>query len=132
VGVDLVSVDRIERLATEDPAALDTVFTAGELADCANGQRFERLAGRFAAKEAVLKAFGAGLLSPVEFTEIEIRSDPDGRPRARVHGALAALAAARGFVEADVSISHTAGLAMASAVVLCRPPLAIGATADAG
>ncbi len=122
MGVDLVSVDRMSRLAAESPDILATLFTEGELALFGDARRFERMAGRFAAKEALLKAFGFGLLAAIELVDIEIVRTPAGRPRPRLYGAAAAWAETNNLVDADVSISHTGGLAVAHALVVCRPP----------
>ncbi|MDP9073153.1 MAG: holo-ACP synthase [Actinomycetota bacterium] len=118
MGVDVVTVERVARLATESPDILATIFTDRELALCDHGRRIERLAGRLAAKEALLKAFGTGLLSDIELADIEIDTSPCGRPVARLYRAAAARANSQGMVDVDVSISHTAGLAIAQAIVV--------------
>ena len=120
-GIDLVPVARIARLVTEQPAILDTIFTARELAYCdGKRRRFEHLAARFAAKEAVLKALGSGLGPGMAWTEVEVVNAINGRPMAQLHGAVAALAARLGLVSLDISLSHTAELAIAQAIVVMR------------
>lgn len=120
-GVDLVPVARIARLVTEQPAILATIFTARELAYCdGKRRRFEHLAARFAAKEAVLKALGTGLGPGMAWTEVEVVNAIDGRPMAQLHGAVAAHAAQLGLVGLDISLSHTAELAIAQAIVVMR------------
>ena len=75
-GVDLVPVARIARLIAEQPAILDSIFTARELAYCdGKRRRHEHLAARFAAKEAVLKALGTGLRPEMAWTETRSVSD---------------------------------------------------------
>lgn len=119
VGVDLVSVGRVARLLTEQPGAVDQLFTATEQAYCeGKRRRFEHLAGRFAAKEAVLKAFGTGVGPRMRWTDVEIVNNPLGRPRVRLHGAVAVKARERGLREIDVSLSHTADLAVAQVVAV--------------
>jgi len=115
VGVDLVDVGRIARLAAE-PAGLAGVLTERELSDCRSRPRpAEHIAARFAAKEAVLKAFGTGLAQGIRWTDVEIRTAPSGRPVVELHGRAAALAAGEGLHAVDVSLSHTAQLAVAHA-----------------
>ena len=117
VGVDLVPVERIERLLREQPGIRDRVFTGGEQRYC-EGRRHapQHYAARFAAKEAVLKAFGTGLGSGMEWTDVEIRHARSGRPTAHLAGAVADHAREQGLVDLDVSLSHTTGLALAQAV----------------
>ena len=107
------------RLISEQPGILDTLFTARELAYClGKRRRDEHLAARFAAKEAVLKAFGTGLGQRMRWTDVEIVVELSGRPRVSLHGEVAALAQRRGLTDLDVSLSHTAGLALAQAVAV--------------
>jgi holo-[acyl-carrier protein] synthase len=116
VGVDLVEVGRVARLA-DQPIGLAGVLTDTELEYCRARQRpGEHMAGRFAAKEAVLKALGTGLAPGIRWTDVEIRNDVSGRPTVHLHGGAAALAADHRLVRVEVSISHTAELAVAHAV----------------
>lgn len=120
-GVDLVSVARLERLLFEQPAIASTIFTTRELAYCAGKRRrLEHLAARFAAKEAVLKALGTGLGPGMAWTEIEVINALDGRPSARLAGAVAAFATQLGVTSLDVSLTHVAELAIAQVVLLLR------------
>lgn len=117
-GVDLVPVARMDRLIREQPDILTRVFTERELAYCAGRrQRAEHLAARFAAKEAVLKAFGTGLGQNMAWTDVEVVKDLTGRPEARLHGEIAALARRLGVQSLDISLSHTTELAIAQAVI---------------
>ena len=75
------------------------------------------LAARFAAKEAVMKALGVGI-GAVALREVEVRRDVAGAPEVVLHGRAAALAAARGVTGWRLSLSHTAGSAMAVALAL--------------
>jgi holo-[acyl-carrier protein] synthase len=116
VGVDLVDVARIARLAAE-PNGLSTVLTAREMSYCRGRPRpAEHMAARFAGKEAVLKAFGTGLAEGIRWTDVEIVRDPSGRPAVELHGRAAQLAAEDGLRAVDISLSHTAHLAIAHAV----------------
>jgi holo-[acyl-carrier protein] synthase len=117
-GVDLVDVGRIARLAG-GRAALGGVLTARELAYCfARAHAAEHVAGRFAAKEAVLKALGTGRAGAIGWTDVEVLNDDAGVPVVHLHGACAARASRRGLVSLAVSISHTADLAIAHAVAV--------------
>ena len=116
MGVDLVEVGRIARLAGQ-PVGLAGVLTETEVEYCRRRQRpAEHMAGRFAAKEAVLKALGTGLAPGVRWTDVEIVNELSGRPAVHLHGGAAALAAEHGLVRVEVSISHTALFAIAHAV----------------
>lgn len=119
IGTDLVAVERVESLLADCDELAQQVFTARELAYCAGRarRRSDHLAARFAAKEAVMKALGIGATVP--WSDIEVVNGIDGRPELRLHGQAAALARLRGVTEFDISLSHTAGLAMACAVLMC-------------
>jgi holo-[acyl-carrier protein] synthase len=120
VGVDLVGVDRIERLLAEHPGAEAELFTEGERAYCRARRRWaEHMAARFAAKEAVLKSFGTGMAARMLWTDVEIVSARTGRPQVRLTGAVAEHARRLGVDDVDVSLSHTSGLAIAQAVAVC-------------
>lgn len=117
VGIDLVSVDSVsESLSTHPERYLDRVFTAREVADCSG--KPERLAARFAAKEAALKVLRPGRDDSVPWPAIEVRRDPDGWVALELSGPAAALADAAGVIGLSVSLTHEAG--MASAVVIAE------------
>ncbi len=115
-GIDLIEIARVARgIDRLGERFLNRFFTAGERADC-NDQP-QRLAARFAAKEAVAKALGTGI-GAVGWREIEIRCDARGRPVLHLHGAAARLSAELGITEWDVSLTHTGEYASAVAVAL--------------
>jgi holo-[acyl-carrier protein] synthase len=117
VGVDLVDVARVSRLLAEHPGGADELFTPAEIAYCRRKRHQEvHFAGRFAAKEAVLKALGTGLGQQMRWTDVEVVNGPLGKPNVSLHGEVAARAARRGLTGIDVSLSHSAGLAIAGAV----------------
>ncbi len=119
IGVDLVERARIvETHARFGDRFLRRVFTDVELRQA--GGRIQRLAGRFAAKEACAKALGAGI-GAVSWREIEIVRLPGGKPDIRLTGAAAARAAALGLTAFDVSISDTHAHALAVVVALRAP-----------
>jgi holo-[acyl-carrier protein] synthase len=81
------------------------------------GKSFERAAGLFAAKEAIVKALGCGI-GPVSWQEVEIRHQDEGNPVALLHGNAITQAEAKGIHEISVSISHTQTNATAVAVAI--------------
>lgn len=114
VGVDLVEIARIEAvLGRYGQRFLDRIYTPGEQRR-ARGRPAE-LAARFAAKEAAMKALGTGRRG-VGWREVELLSDPRGRPLLRLHGRAAARAAALGLAEWAVSLSHERSMAVAMVV----------------
>jgi phosphopantetheine--protein transferase-like protein len=118
IGVDEVEVDRFGRSLERTPTLARRLFTDDERAygSSAPGLTAERLAVRFAAKEAVLKAMGAGL-GACRFAEIEVaRDDESGAPSLVLHGGAARLAEERGVVRWHVSLSHTSVRATAFVV----------------
>lgn len=117
-GIDLVEVARIERLLHEHGERfLERCFTQGEqrLAR-AIPRPAEHLAGRFAVKEAALKALGTGLRFGIAWTDLEVVVDDSGRPTLILHTAALEIAHRQGISRWWISITHTAGLAMALAV----------------
>lgn len=113
-GIDLIEIERIEAaIARYGERFLTRVFTANELTYC-RGQAHQ-LAARFAAKEAVSKALGTGL-NGITWREIEIISDPSGKPDVRLYGYAAAHAAQSNLRNFAVSLSHTREHAIALVV----------------
>jgi holo-[acyl-carrier protein] synthase len=76
----------------------------------------ERLAARFAVKEAVMKMLGTGWQNGVSWTDIETRNDPMGKPKVYLYGKTAQLAEKMGVQEISISITHTSELAIASVI----------------
>jgi holo-[acyl-carrier protein] synthase len=114
VGIDTVEVAAVEAaLAAHGDRYLERVYTAREVADCAGSA--ERLAARFAAKEATLKALRASE-GGIPWPAVEVRRDPSGFTDLALSGPAAALAAEAGICDLAVSLTHEAGLA--SAVVV--------------
>jgi holo-[acyl-carrier protein] synthase len=118
LGTDLVELDRFRLALSRTPGIVDRLFTDGERAYAElRRDPTERYAARFAAKEAVLKALGAGI-GECDFREIEVVRAESGQPSVRLHGRAAALADARGVGEWRLTMTHTASLAQAIAVAL--------------
>ena len=122
VGCDVVAVDRMRRLVADRPGARERIFTTAELADAVRGDvdpdgdvAMERLAARFAAKEAARKALrgrGPALLA------VEVRTDHDGAPELWVDGHRTGLAC---------SLSHDGGVALAVVVATAEEVAALTA-----
>jgi len=111
IGVDLVEVDRIARALARHPERfLTRHFTPREIAQCGPDPR--RLAARWAAKEALSKALGTGV-GPVGWHELEVVCGRRDAPQVHLHGAARARAEARGLAGWSVSLTHTAGHALA-------------------
>jgi holo-[acyl-carrier protein] synthase len=117
-GVDIIEVARIEQaLARHGARFLHRVFTPGEIAYCGTSEshRSRRLAARFAAKEATLKAFGLGLRD-VTWLDIEVTRDDLGKPAIRLSGRLKQIAEAQGVARLHLSLSHSKDYAIAQVV----------------
>jgi len=117
LGIDIVEVDRIRQAVGRwGEAFLSRVFTPAELSrGSAPAAAAERLAGRFAAKEAVMKALGIGRRG-IGWQEIEITVDPMGKPEVRLTGRAAATADRLGITAWRLAISHTRLVAIAQAL----------------
>ena len=113
VGLDLVDVARFRAVLARRPRLVERLFTESERRDAQS--RPERLAARFAAKEAVLKTLGAGIGS-APWRSIEVARDPSGAPRVVLHDAARALAERAGVTTWHLSLSHTATTAGAVVV----------------
>jgi holo-[acyl-carrier protein] synthase len=109
IGVDVVDLARFERALTRTPVLRERLFAASERA-----LPLRSLAGRFAAKEALIKALGES--TGIGWHDMVIASDDHGNPDIRVSGAAAALAEARGITRWHLSMSHDAGVAVAMVV----------------
>lgn len=118
VGVDLVQVSRVADSLTQfGDRFLRRVFTAGEIAyaTAAPAVTAQRLAARFAAKEAAFKAIGLDEVGPC-WRQIEVQREESGACRLILHGAAHQTAAKKGVVDLAVSLSHEGDYA--TAVVL--------------
>jgi holo-[acyl-carrier protein] synthase len=117
VGIDMIGVERLERVVGKDESHHRTLFTERELTYCRRRRRpYEHLAARFAAKEAVLKAFGTGMTRRMRWTDVEVLNERSGRARVVLDGSVAEFARRHGLRDLDISLTHAEGLAMAQAV----------------
>jgi len=119
LGIDIAEVDRIESaIRRYGQRFLQRVFTAAEIDYCqSKANAFERFAGRFAAKEAAMKAIGTGWKRGVKWRDFEVVREPSGRPVIRFSGVAADFAGRLGMKRALVSITHTAAQAIAQVIL---------------
>jgi holo-[acyl-carrier protein] synthase len=118
-GIDIVEVARMKKLADDHGQHfLDRVFTPAEQAYCAKSSKrcYEHLAGRFAAKEAVLKVLGTGWRGGIAWTDIEILNESTGQPKITLTGECLRIATEMGISRWHISISHIETHATASAI----------------
>ena len=119
LGLDLVEVERLGAvIGRQGERFLRRVFTEGEREYCATkSEPAVFYAARFAAKEAVAKAFGTGIGAAIGWLDIEVVRNEAGAPEVRLWGKGAELAASRGVDRVFLSLTHTGGMAAASVVL---------------
>jgi len=118
MGVDIAEVERI-RAAIErhGEAFLKRVYTADERAYCEGFRnKYERYAGRFAAKEAGMKALGTGWRRGVRWVDFEVMRELSGRPTIRLDGEAKKIADGMGVKRIALSITHTESQALAQVI----------------
>ncbi len=121
VGIDMVEVERLKR-ALGNPKSgrkfRDRVYTEKEIEYCEGKKRgkYESYAGRFAAKEATMKALGSGWGSRVTWLDIETLPAPGGKPEVCLYHKTSEFARELGVQHLSVSITHTKYLAMACVI----------------
>ncbi len=117
-GIDMVDCARLkESIDSHGEKFLDRVFTPAEQEYCLGRKReIEHLAGRFAAKEAVLKVLGTGWRDGISWTDIEITNEPSGQPRVSLTGRCREIADELNLCSILISISHIETHAIASAI----------------
>jgi holo-[acyl-carrier protein] synthase len=119
VGIDLVAADSI---ISHGDRYLERIYSAREVSDCRTATALdpERLAARFAAKEATFKVLRVGD-EAVAWRDVEVRRDPAGSVELMLSGHAATLAAEAGIGGLALSLSHEQGLAAAVVVAEMRP-----------
>jgi holo-[acyl-carrier protein] synthase len=119
-GVDLVDIPQFESLFLRNRGFVSEIFTEGEREYCFSMKEpYRHLAGRFAAKEACMKALGMGL-SGIDniLKEIEVTSAPSGKPGLSISGWAEKMGRKKKIRQLTVSISHTAEYAVATVVLV--------------
>lgn len=118
LGVDIAEVGRIKAaIERHGKAFLRRVYTAREIEYCEGFKnKFERYAGRFAAKEAAMKALGTGWRRGVRWVDVEVVREKSGRPTMALAGAAGKIAAGLGVKRIALSITHTETQALAQVI----------------
>ena len=117
IGIDITDIWKIEESVGSE-ALQRRVFTPAELeAVQTYRNKAERLAGKFAAKEAFMKALGAGIRQEVWFTQIDVLNDESGKPYLKISGEAADRLDTSGAKHVHVSISHSGGMAAALVIL---------------
>jgi holo-[acyl-carrier protein] synthase len=118
MGIDIAEVDRVKAaIERHGEAFLRRVYTPRERAYCEKFKnKYERYAGRFAAKEAAMKALGTGWSRGVRWVDVEVVRQSGGRPTVLLAGEAAKVASALGVERVALSITHTAAQAFAQVI----------------
>jgi holo-[acyl-carrier protein] synthase len=118
MGVDIAEVDRVKAaIERHGESFLRRVFTAAEREYCEGFRnKYERYAGRFAAKEAAMKALGTGWRSGVRWVDFEVVRESGGRPGIRLDGEAKKIAVEMGVKRIALSITHTEAIALAQVI----------------
>ena len=118
MGVDIAEVDRIQAaIERHGEPFLRRIYTAKEREYCERFRnKYERYAGRFAAKEAAMKALGTGWRRGVKWTDFEVVREAGGRPTIALGGEARKIADQLGVKKISLSITHTAAQALAQVI----------------
>jgi len=118
LGLDIAEIDRIEAAITRHGAPiLERLYTPAEVAYCeSHRNKFERYAGRFAAKEAAMKALGTGWRRGVRWRDIEVIREPSGKPSLALKGVAKRIAEGLGAKNISLTITHSGNLALAEVI----------------
>lgn len=119
IGIDIVEVYRIRETITRTPRFTERVYTASEREYCESRgvSAAQSYAGRFAAKEAFLKALKTGWRGKITWQDIEVVSDKDGVPTLNITGEAQIILNERGATHVHLSISHTTEHAVAEVIL---------------
>ena len=118
MGVDIAEVGRVRGvIERQGERFLKRVYTEKEIAYCERSKnKYERYAGRFAAKEAAMKALGTGWRAGVRWVDLEVVRHPSGRPAMELKGEARKIADRMGVKHIAMSITHTEEQAMAQVI----------------
>jgi holo-[acyl-carrier protein] synthase len=122
LGTNIIECPRIGKMIEQHGELfLRRIYTEREIRYCqARKHAIEHFAGRWAAKEAILKAIGTSWTRGIAWTDIEVRNGSDGQPKVLVCGGAKEAALKRGIVDILISISHCRTYATASAIAIGR------------
>jgi holo-[acyl-carrier protein] synthase len=132
IGTDIIECPRIGKMIEQHGELfLRRVYTEREIRYCQSRKHaIEHFAGRWAAKEAILKALGTGWSRGIAWTDMEVRSGADGQPRVLVCGEAKEAALRRGIGDIMISISHCRTYATAFAVAIGPHPERLKSNGD--
>jgi holo-[acyl-carrier protein] synthase len=118
MGIDIAEVDRIKAaIERHGEAFLRRVYTQREREYCEKFKnKYERFAGRFAAKEATMKALGTGWSRGVRWVDVEVVRQSGGRPTIALYGEAAKVSSTLGVERVALSITHTSAQAFAQVI----------------
>jgi len=118
LGIDVAEVDRLkEALERRGERMYKRLFTSAEIAYCnSHKNSFERFAGRFAIKEAAMKALGTGWRRGVRWQDIEVVNQRGGKPTLRLAGVAEQIALKQGVKTINISITHSGNLAIGQVI----------------
>lgn len=109
IGIDIIEVERIKKIAEKNPSFLQRIFTPQEISYCLKKRnKYQHLAARFAAKEAFFKALGRR----ISWKDVELFNFPSGKPQLEIKSKERF-----SFIEAHVSISHLSEYAVATVIL---------------
>ena len=119
LGLDIAEIDRIEAaILRHGTPILERLYTPSEVAYCESYRnKFERYAGRFAAKEAMMKALGTGWRRGVRWRDIEVIREPSGKPSLSLKGAAKRIADKLRVKNISLTITHSGNLALAEVIL---------------
>ena len=120
-GVDLVELERFREVFSRHPSFAQDLYTDAERAYCHSRQNSAvHFAGRFAAKEAALKALGIGITTGIDraFREVEVSRTGSGKPTLHFHGWVAKFSGRLRVRQTTVSISHSADYVVATVILV--------------
>lgn len=120
IGTDIIECVRIAKMIERHGETfIERVYTHAEMLYCSTRKAStQHYAGRWAAKEAVLKALGTGWAHGIKWTDVEVRNEPGGRPKIALSGVAAQIAKDKGIREIMISISHCRSHATAYALAI--------------
>lgn len=120
MGTDIIEILRIGQMVERHGEAfLNRVFTDGEVRYCQlRKESYQHYAGRWAAKEAVMKTFGTGWVRGIRWREIEVEVQQSGKPEIRLYGGTKDFVEKMGIGEILITISHCRTFATATAIAL--------------
>ena len=122
IGTDIVECSRVANMIDKhNELFIDRVYTPVEIDYCSQRKSaVQHYAGRWAAKEAILKALGTGWAKGISWTDIEVHNEMGGQPRVRLAGGAKDICESKGITQILISISHCESYAIAFATALAE------------